>query len=275
MIDYFTVNTVFFGLQADNSGPMFSFKEAVFLSMVASFSKGLMVSNSGISELLGISRRNVVATIQALYDKGVIKNTGTDQRRKLVLTGAISALAKTPTGAISAPVLVQSLHPTGAISAQTGANSAPISKEIKKTTTNRDDAVLLKIPDKIKDQFSSRESLRQFYFSCNGKVELMIAYLDFSSRQGSIKNPVGFAVSMAKERGLDGPPDSQSEENMQKKPKQCGYCDQPAVKYTVHDRKEVGLCEAHLLLNRELKGKHGSVNAEMFNQAVSPAKAAL
>jgi hypothetical protein len=165
----------------------------------------------------------------------------TENTRKITLTEGRTVQSAGRTG--------QSYYRTGqsegrtAVSAQgrTGesATAPGIRNNSLKTSSSRadDDADFKNIPKKISARFDILDSLVKFSADCGGDPGLMQRYLDHADGVKA-KNPVGFAIRLAQERKTKGPPSGQDVQG-------CGYCDKPAIKYAMHERRKIGLCQKH------------------------------
>ena len=98
----------------------------------------------------------------------------------------------------------------------------------------------------------------------------MKKYIAHANEQENVKNPIGFAVSMAQQNGVKGPPEN--EDSMSKKITKCYYCGHPAIKKTTHNKELIGLCDAHLAMHRKLNELIGFANEKAMWKAINEEK---
>lgn len=100
------------------------------------------------------------------------------------------------------------------------------------------------IPKSIASRFSVLVQLSVFARHCGGDIALMQRYLDYADGQ-KVRNPVGLAVTMARERRTAGPPDPAAA-------KKCAYCGDPGTKTKTHKGVRVRFCDGHWKRFQEL-----------------------
>jgi hypothetical protein len=205
---------------------------------------GCYASNNWLAERLRSTERSVINWINKLEKCGHIRIERTQENKNIRHIYIVEGVNRRsyPMNADSPPMNAGSQGMNGdTLKGMNGRSlaSAGIRKNTNKTTTTEgvggDD--LKNIPKKIAGRFSTPSSLVKFAAACGGDQGLMQRYLDYADAQ-HVRNPVGLAVTMAKESGREGPPDAG-------KDKRCAYCDDKGEKCFTHQGEKVWMCYDH------------------------------
>jgi hypothetical protein len=218
-------------------------------------------SNAYLGDIMDVDNRTIQRWIIHLEKCGHITvEHGSDEnknRRNIYLTDAKKRNSKGVTE-MSHPMTEMSYPATPVSQGMTNVSPkgmtkmsrevAGIRKNINNTTTTAkkadDDGEFKNIPKTIASRFSLNANLQAFAENCGGDIGLMQRYLDYADGQ-KVRNPVGLAVTMAKERQREGPPDPTEA-------RRCAYCSDPGTKSVTHKGVKVRFCDGHHRRYREL-----------------------
>lgn len=219
-------------------------------------------SNAYLGEIMDVDNRTIQRWIIHLEKCGHITvEHGSDENknhRNITLTEAkkrgdkgVTEMSHPMTG-MSYPATSMSggmtkMSPEGMTKMSPGTGG--IRKNINNTTTSTakkpdDDVDFKNIPKSIAARFSVLVQLKVFARHCGGDSALMQRYLDYADSQ-HVRNPVGLAVTMARERRTAGPPDPAAA-------KKCAYCGDPGTKTKTHKGVRVRFCDGHWKRFQEL-----------------------